>query len=150
MSRVEGFSSHWLPTLYYCPLPLDFYRNVSSFLSFTNFQINCSSELGNCMPPPFSQSNCTKLSSLTHPFSIQKPNGRVNPYLHVLIIFMNNYWSICYMSVFSPFLQPEQFQEESIKTPLNWIRFWGGQFCSPLLVGAALCSLNCFICCKMK
>ncbi len=67
------------PPLTSCLLPLKSRRN-GTFLSifYRYFHANCSSELGNCIPPLLPRPRCKRLSSQAHSYTVQTPYARVN------------------------------------------------------------------------
>ena len=94
-------------------------RNVASLsLFYRNFYADCSSELANCMPPPFPRPRCTRLSIFSHPYSVHFSNARVNQYLHSFISYTVKLWNSLTLSVFPPVYDLNSFQKRSVKTPL--------------------------------
>merc|ERR1712035_254448 len=74
LDRVESKAFRLInsPPLTDCLQPLLFRRNVASLSIFYRyFHANCSSELANCMPPPLMRPRCTRLSTLSHPYTVQ-------------------------------------------------------------------------------
>ncbi len=60
-------------------LPLKSCRTVTSLsIFYSYFHAHCSSELADCMPPPFLRPRQTRFSSFAHPYSIQTLYARVN------------------------------------------------------------------------
>jgi hypothetical protein len=54
------------------------------------------------MPPPLPRPRRTRLSTLSHPYSIHLPNSRVNQHLHSFIPFTGKLWNSLSDSVFPP------------------------------------------------
>ena len=91
------------PPLTDCLNSLSHRRNVASLSIFYRyFHAEYSSELANCMPPPFSRPRCTRLSTSSHPYSVHLPNARVNQYLHSFISYTRKLWNSFPLSVFPP------------------------------------------------
>merc|ERR1712035_79188 len=112
LDRVESKAFRLInsPPLTDCLQPLLFRRNVANLSIFYRyFHANCSSELANCMPPPLMRPRCTRLSTLSHPYTVQTPYTRVDQYLHSFIPFTGKLWNtpficISYKTVY--FLSP--------------------------------------------
>merc|ERR1711980_84937 len=92
--------------------------------SIVFFHGNCSSELANCMPPPLRRPRCTRLSTYSHPSSVQLSNVRVNQHLHSFIPFTGKLWNSLPKSIFPP-AYDLLLQKRSVKAPLllNWPLF---------------------------
>ena len=85
LNRVQSKTFRLInsPPLTDCLDSLSHRRIVASLsLFYSYFHIDCSSELANCMPPPYSRPRCTRLSNSLHPYSVHLSNARVNQYLH--------------------------------------------------------------------
>ena len=105
LNRVESKAFRLIssPPLTNCLQSLKFRRNVASLAIFYRyFHGYCSSELANCMPPPLLRPRCTRLSTYSHPYSVQLPYARVNQYLHSFIPSTGKLWNSLPDSVFPP------------------------------------------------
>merc|ERR1712035_111623 len=121
LDRVESKAFRLInsPPLTDCLQPLLFRRNVASLSIFYRyFHANCSSELANCMPPPLMRPRCTRLSTFSHPNTVQTPYARVDQYLHSFIPFTGKLWNTLPSSVFPPFYNLGTFKR-SFKMPLQ-------------------------------
>ena len=99
------------PPLTDCFQSLKHRRSVASLSIFYRyFHGYCSSELANCMPPPLPRPRCTRLSTFSHPYSIQLTNARVNQYLHSFIPFTGRLWNSLPDSVFPPSYNLDSFK----------------------------------------
>ena len=77
-----------------CVQPLSLCRNVASLAIFyCYFHADCFADLTNCIPPVFLQPHYTRLSSSSHPYSVQFSNARVNPYSQSFIPFSCKLWN---------------------------------------------------------
>ena len=85
---------------------------ASLSLFYCYFHADCSSVLVNYMPPPFLRPRCTRLSTSSHPYSVQLSNARVKQYLHSFIHYTGKLWNFLPLSVFP------LFQKRSVKTSL--------------------------------
>ena len=96
-----------------CLQPLSLRRDVASLAIFYRyFHSNCSSELANCMPPPLLRPRCTRLSTLSHPYTVQTPFARVNQYLHSFFVSTGKLWNSLPLSVFPPSYDLNYFKKE--------------------------------------
>merc|ERR1712035_212357 len=68
---------------------------------------------------------CTRLSTYSHPFSVQLSNARVNQHLHSFIPFTGKLWNSLPESIFLPAYDLRLLQKRSVKAPplLNWPLF---------------------------
>ena len=88
-------------------------RNVASLSIFYRyFHGNCSHDLANCMPPPLLRPRCTRLSTLSHPYSVQLSNARVNQYSHSFIPFTGKLWNSLPFAVFPSSYDLNSFKRE--------------------------------------
>ena len=93
--------------------PLNLRRDVASLAIFYRFfNANCSSELADCMPPPLMRPRCTRLSTSSHPYSVQIPYARVNQYLQSFFISTGKLWNSLPLSVFPPVYDLNYFKRE--------------------------------------
>src|ERR1700755_230901 len=60
----------------------------------------CSSELSRCIPPPLRRARATRLSTQSHPFSVQLSDPRLNCYAHSYMYSSSKVWSTLPSSVF--------------------------------------------------
>merc|ERR1712035_292969 len=89
------------PPLSDCLQSLKIRRSVASLSIFYHyFHGSCSSELANCMPPPIWRPRCTRLSTYSHPLSVQLSNARVKHHLHSFIPFTGKLWNSLPESIF--------------------------------------------------
>ena len=115
LNRVESkaFRLVDFPPLTDCLQPLASRRDVASLAIFYRFfHANCSSELANCMPPLLMRPRCTRLSTYSHPYSVQIPYARVNQYLHSFFVSTGKLWNSLPASVFPPSYDLNFFKRE--------------------------------------
>ena len=113
LNKVEFKAFHLInsPPLTDCLQSLKNRRNVASLSIFYRyFHGYCSSELANCMPPPLRRPRCTRLSTYSHPFSVQPSNARINQCLHSFIPFTGKLWNSLPDSVFPPTYDLQSFK----------------------------------------
>src|SRR6201990_1832381 len=60
----------------------------------------CSSELSRCIPPPLRRARATRLSTHSHPFSVQLSDPTLNHYAHSYMCFTGKVWNALPLSVF--------------------------------------------------
>ena len=70
------------------------------FLSYHHFHANCSTDLAKCIRHLLLQPCCTRLSSSSHPCSVQLSNTRVNQYSQPFRPFSGKLWNSLHASVF--------------------------------------------------
>ena len=113
------------PSLTYCLQPLAIRRNVASLSIFYRFFHGyCSSELADCVPPPLLQPRCTRLSTHSHPYSVQLTNARVNQYLQSFFSFTGKLWNSLPFTVFPPFYDLNGFKRGVSRHLWNQILFF--------------------------
>lgn len=115
LDRVESKALRLInsPPLTNCLQSLSHRRNVASLSIFYRyFHGNCSTDLANCMPRLFLRPRCTKLSSSSHPYSVQLPNARVNQYAPSFIPFTDKLWNSLPASVFPNSYNLSSFKRE--------------------------------------
>ncbi len=74
LDRVESKAIRLIssPPLTNCLPSLKLRRSVASLAIFYRyFHANCSYDLPNCMPPLLQRPQCTRLSTLAHPYTVQ-------------------------------------------------------------------------------
>ncbi|KAL7633439.1 UNVERIFIED_CONTAM: hypothetical protein RMT77_016310 [Armadillidium vulgare] len=80
---------------------LSFRRIVASFsLYYRYYNGHCSSELSRRIPPPLRRPCATRLSTQSHPFSVQLSDPRLNRYAHSYMYSTGKVWNTLPLSVF--------------------------------------------------
>ena len=105
LNRVEAKAFRLIrsPPLTDCLPLLNVRRNVASLSIFYRyFHANCSSELANCMPPLLPRPRCTRLSTFSHPYTVQIPYTRVNQHRDSFLPFAGRLWNNLPHSLFPP------------------------------------------------
>ncbi|KAL7630252.1 UNVERIFIED_CONTAM: hypothetical protein RMT77_019605 [Armadillidium vulgare] len=76
-------------------------RIVASLsLYYRYYNGHCSSELSRCIPPPLRRARATRLSTQSHPFSVQLFDPRLNRYAHSYMYSTGKVWNTLPLSVF--------------------------------------------------
>src|ERR1700755_1995838 len=89
------------PTLTNSLQSLSSRRIVASLsLYYRYYSGHCSSELSRCIPPPLRRARATRLSTQSHPFSVQLPDPRLNRYAHSYMYSTGKVWNTLPLSVF--------------------------------------------------
>ena len=113
LNRVEYKTFRLIdsPPLTDCLDSLSHRRNVAYLSIFYRYiHADCSSEIANCMPPSLPRPRCTRLSTSSHPYSVNLSNARVNQYLHSLIPITGKLWNSLPLSVFPPIYDLNSFK----------------------------------------
>src|SRR6201990_1556073 len=86
-------------------------RIVASLsLYYRYFNRHCSSELSRRIPPPLRRARATRLSTQSHPFSVQLSDRRLNRYAQSYIYSTDKVWNTLPLSIF-----PTSFDLHSFK-----------------------------------
>ncbi|KAL7639216.1 UNVERIFIED_CONTAM: hypothetical protein RMT77_010750 [Armadillidium vulgare] len=76
-------------------------RIVASLsLYYRYYNGHCSSELSRCIPPPLRRARATRLSTQSHPFSVQLSDPRLNRYAQSFIYSTGKTWNTLPLSFF--------------------------------------------------
>ena len=76
-------------------------RNVASLsLSYHYYNGHCSSELSRRIPPPLRRAHATRLSTQSHPFSVQLSDPRLNRYAQSYMYSTGKVWNTLPSSIF--------------------------------------------------
>ncbi|KAL7641311.1 UNVERIFIED_CONTAM: hypothetical protein RMT77_008449 [Armadillidium vulgare] len=76
-------------------------RNVASLsLYYRYYNRHCSSELSRRIPPPLRRARATRLSTQSHPFSVQLSNPRLNRYAQSYMYSTGKVWNTLPFSIF--------------------------------------------------
>ncbi|KAL7631063.1 UNVERIFIED_CONTAM: hypothetical protein RMT77_018639 [Armadillidium vulgare] len=76
-------------------------RIVASLsLYYRYYNGHCSSELSRCIPPPLRRARTTRLSTQSHPFSVQLSDPRLNRYALSYMYSTGKVWNTLPSSIF--------------------------------------------------
>ena len=103
LERVESRAFHLInsPALTNSLQSLSARRTVASLsLYYRYYNKHCSSELSCRIPPPLRRARATRLSTYSHPFSVQLSDPRLNRYAHSFIYSTGKVWNNLPSSVF--------------------------------------------------
>ncbi|KAL7639757.1 UNVERIFIED_CONTAM: hypothetical protein RMT77_009167 [Armadillidium vulgare] len=76
-------------------------RIVASLsLYYRYYNGHCSSELSRCIPPPLRRARATRLSTQSHPFSVQLSDPRLNRFAQSYMYSTGKVWNTLPLSVF--------------------------------------------------
>src|ERR1700755_1015789 len=73
---------------------------ASPSLYYSYYNGHCSSELSRRIPPPLRRARATRLSTHSHPFSVQLSDPRLNRYGQSYIYSTGKVWNTLHLSVF--------------------------------------------------
>ena len=87
-------------------------RQILATLSlyYRYYNGHCSSELLRRIPPPLRSARATRLSTRSHPFSVQLSNPRLNRYAHSYMYSFGKVWNTLPLSVFPTFFDLHTFK----------------------------------------
>ena len=103
LNRVErkAFRLIASPLLTDTMQPLSVRRNVASLsLFYRYYHEHCSSELSTIVPPPLRRPRSTRLSTHSHPYSVQLSNARIGRYSSSFIYSTAQLWNTLPSSIF--------------------------------------------------
>ena len=103
LERVESRAFHLInsPALTNSLQSLSARRTVASLsLYYRYYNRHCSSELSDRIPPPLRRARATRLSTHSHPFSVQLSDPRLNRYAHSFIYSTGKVWNTLPSSIF--------------------------------------------------
>ena len=91
--------------------PLRARRNVASLsLFYRYYNGRCSFELGRCLRPPLRRVCGTRQEALSHAFSVEIPNPRLNRRRDSFFVYTSSMWNDLHSSVF-----PSTYNLDSFK-----------------------------------
>ena len=103
LEKVESRAFHLInsPALTNSLQSLSALRIVASHsLYYRYYNGHCSSELSRRIPPPLRRARATRLSTQSHPFSVQLSDPRLNCYAHSYMNSTGKVWNTLPLSVF--------------------------------------------------